>query len=94
MKNLLELTGKIAIVTGASSGMGREIARLFAEQGATVIALARREERLKELAQENERIIPFVADVTKEEDLENVFLNVIHAVIVLHVVDIVSRSFL
>ncbi len=72
MKNLLDLTDKIAIVTGASSGMGREIARLFAEQGATVVALARRKERLEALAKENSNIIPFAADVTKSEDLEDV----------------------
>ena len=72
MKNLLDLSGKVAIVTGASSGMGREITRLFAEQGATVVALARRKERLEELAKENSNIVPFAADVTKPEDLENV----------------------
>ena len=72
MKNLLDLTDKIAIVTGASSGMGREITRLFAEQGATVVALARRKERLEALAKENSKIIPFAADVTNAADLENV----------------------
>ena len=40
------------IVTGASSGIGQETARTFAARGATVIAVARREERLAQLAEE------------------------------------------
>ena len=72
MQNLLDLTGKIAIVTGASSGMGAAITKLFAEQGATVVALARRKERLDELAAQNSNIVPYVADVTKNIDIEDV----------------------
>ena len=72
MQNLLDLTGKIAIVTGASSGMGAAITKLFAEQGATVVALARRKELLDELAAQNSNIVPYVADVTKNIDIEDV----------------------
>lgn len=71
-KDLLNLEGKTAIVTGASSGLGAAIALLFAEHGAKVIALARREDRLKSLAEQNPNIIPIVADVTKAEDLTKV----------------------
>lgn len=49
-----QLNNKIAVVLGASStpGMGSEIARLFAKEGATVLVAARSEELLRELAQE------------------------------------------
>ncbi|MBF0593381.1 MAG: SDR family oxidoreductase [Candidatus Omnitrophica bacterium] len=48
------LSGKTAIVTGASSGIGRSTALLLAADGAAVVAAARREERLKELVAEIE----------------------------------------
>lgn len=56
------MKNKTFIVTGASSGIGRETALLLAKQGSKVIAIARREERLKEL--QNQNIIPLKLDVT------------------------------
>lgn len=47
-----DFTGKIALVTGASSGIGRAAAREFARRGATVVASARREAELKTLVDE------------------------------------------
>lgn len=48
----MEWKGLTAVVTGASSGFGREAAKAFAAKGATVIAVARREGKLKELIDE------------------------------------------
>jgi 3-oxoacyl-[acyl-carrier protein] reductase len=46
----LDLTGKVALVTGASAGLGRTIARLLAEEGCRVAILARRRHLLEDLA--------------------------------------------
>jgi NAD(P)-dependent dehydrogenase (short-subunit alcohol dehydrogenase family) len=50
----LDLSGKVAVVIGASAGIGAEIARLFARRGAAVVLVARRAELLAELAAEIE----------------------------------------
>lgn len=71
-----QLDGRIAIITGASSGIGYGTALRFAMEGANVIACARREENLKKLSETaKERgyagtIIPQVCDVAKEEDMD------------------------
>ena len=49
---MFSLIGKVAIVTGASSGIGRATAKLFAEQGASVVVTARRKAELDALAAE------------------------------------------
>ncbi|MCP1108853.1 glucose 1-dehydrogenase [Ohessyouella blattaphilus] len=64
-----KLDGKIAVVTGASSGMGREIAKAYATEGAKVVAVARRKEKLEELAGEFPNIVAFSGDMAKPEDV-------------------------
>lgn len=60
------LSGKIVAVTGASSGIGRNIAEKAVAEGAKVIIIARRERRLEELAvQLGQNCKPFVFDVTE-----------------------------
>ena len=49
MINYFSVSGKTAIVTGASSGLGRQFALCLAEQGANVTIVARRIEKLEEV---------------------------------------------
>jgi short-subunit dehydrogenase len=64
----MKIDGRTAIVTGASAGLGREIATALAAKGARVVAVARREELLRELAAEVEGIVPMAGDVTDDDD--------------------------
>ncbi len=50
--NVVDIEGKVTIVTGASSGIGAAIARTFAAAGSRVVLTARREQRLRDLANE------------------------------------------
>ncbi|PLK45050.1 glucose 1-dehydrogenase [Emticicia sp. TH156] len=52
MKNVFDLTGKVAVITGASKGIGEAIARIFAEYGAKVVISSRKQADLDELATE------------------------------------------
>lgn len=67
------LDGKVAVVTGGSSGIGKGIALLYAEEGADVVIVSRSEENLKEVCKLNENKITYVAgDITKEETVKNI----------------------
>lgn len=70
----MRLSGKSVVVTGASSGMGKEIVECFVKEGASVIAVARRKERLEALVEslkdEAGKVIAFAGDVSKKEDNE------------------------
>ncbi len=68
------LTGKVAFVTGASSGIGEALAWEYARRGATVAVTARREDRLNEIAkdlrEEGHKALPIVCDVCRDNDPE------------------------
>ncbi len=64
----MQIKGRTAIVTGASSGIGRSTALLLARRGATVVAGGRNAERLAEVAAASERIVPVVGDVRSAAD--------------------------
>tara|TARA_E500000075_G_scaffold134816_1_gene152813 strand:- start:77 stop:841 length:765 start_codon:yes stop_codon:yes gene_type:complete len=60
---------KSAWVTGASSGIGRNLSIALAKKGVKVFASGRREDRLSEISKMSENIIPLVMDVTDEKKL-------------------------
>ena len=72
---MFNLKGRVAVITGASSGLGKGMAKAFAEQGADIAILARRIERLEELKKELEslgvKVLPIKCDVTSTEDINN-----------------------
>jgi NAD(P)-dependent dehydrogenase (short-subunit alcohol dehydrogenase family) len=77
MHQFFDLTGRVALVTGASSGLGRHFALLLAERGARVVAAARREERLQSLVDEIRGVggqaVAVSMDVTSPADIAACF---------------------
>src|SRR5215203_2574087 len=68
------LKGKVALVTGASQGLGRALALAFAREGARVVVNARSEESVRPVAEEAEsagaEVLAVAADVSKDSDAE------------------------
>lgn len=76
---MAELDGKIAIITGAGSGMARATSRVFVREGARVLG-ADITGREKETAEElGDAFMPFHADVSKEADVEAMFAAALSA---------------
>jgi 3-oxoacyl-[acyl-carrier protein] reductase len=65
-----QLIDRVAIVTGATSGIGQATVRRFAKEGAAVYALGRRADRLATLHQEFENITPMPCDITDHARLD------------------------
>jgi 3-oxoacyl-[acyl-carrier protein] reductase len=75
--DLFNLKGKVAVVTGASSGLGQQFARALADNGAAVALVARRADRLEKFRAELEKVgakaVAIEADVTKRDDMVAAF---------------------
>lgn len=72
MKNYFDLTGQVAIVTGCSTGLGVQMARALASQGCNIVPIARRLEKLQEVAAMLEKefgveTLPLRCDITDTE---------------------------
>ena len=71
------LKDKVTVITGASYGMGRTMAELFAEEGAAVVITARHQEKLDEVVDgiraKGGKAVGVVADVCSTEDTKKVF---------------------
>lgn len=77
MKDLFQLTGKVAIITGASKGIGEAMALMLAAQGAKVVVNSRKQEAVDEVAQaivkEGGEAIGVAGQVGNKEDCQHIF---------------------
>ena len=75
MKDIFDLTGKYALVVGASSGLGKQFAKALASRGANVAIAARRVEKLEELKKEIDKLgvkcIVVPCDVASEDSIKD-----------------------
>lgn len=80
--NIFDLTNKVAVVTGASSGLGKRAAIAYANYGADVVLLARRLEKLEEVKKEITKIgkncLTIKCDITKEEEVKEAVNTIIN----------------
>lgn len=78
---MFDLKNRVAVVSGTSSGLGQQMALALARQGAILVILARRIERLEEfkpklLEEGAEKVVAYQCDVTSSEDINKVAENV------------------
>jgi gluconate 5-dehydrogenase len=75
-RELFDLTGKVAVVTGGAAGLGRQMAEALGELGASLVLCGRREERVRKAAAEltalGVRTAALAADVTRPADVQKV----------------------
>jgi NAD(P)-dependent dehydrogenase (short-subunit alcohol dehydrogenase family) len=69
---IFDLNGHVAVVTGASSGLGERFSRVLLAAGASVVAVARRTDRLAALAEESDRVLAVPADMAVPEQVERI----------------------
>jgi NAD(P)-dependent dehydrogenase (short-subunit alcohol dehydrogenase family) len=71
--------GKVVLITGATSGIGKATALLFAKSGATVTAVGRKEDALKDVSQAIESfgvpVLPLQADITNDDEAKHVIVR-------------------
>ncbi|MBR5174623.1 MAG: SDR family oxidoreductase [Bacteroidales bacterium] len=82
MKDYFEMKGQVAIVTGCSSGLGVQMARALASAGCNVVPIARRLEKLEEVAAAiradfGVEVLPLRCDITSTEHVEDVVAKVL-----------------
>ena len=82
MNDLFNLQGQVAVVSGASSGIGVQMAKAYARYGADVVVTGRRQERLNQVADEIKELdvdcIGVVCDVTDTESVEKCVAEISH----------------
>ena len=77
MEKLLEFSGKVALVTGGSRGIGYAVAKIFSEKGATVVITGKDSQRLEKAASEINNVTGIVADIRNKDDVKNVVKKLI-----------------
>lgn len=77
MKNYFDLTGRVALITGCSTGLGVQMAKALANQGCRIVPVARREEKIREVAEMlrddfGVEALPIRCDITDTKMVETV----------------------
>jgi NADP-dependent 3-hydroxy acid dehydrogenase YdfG len=80
---MMGVEGKVAVITGASSGLGQAAARLLADEGATVVLGARREDRIRALADEltrwGDKALAVPTDVSRRDQVQRLVDSAVEA---------------